>query len=237
MLRAPGILAVASCVALARPAGAEDFTIVSKTRFGEKQGTQTVFLTPKRMKTAGAGNDSIVDFATGKMTFLDEEKKTYYDTSVAQMAAYARHREDLSKDSGFNAETFGPLQSATAHKTGGARRIAGLPCDEWTIAMGEGLVFEVCAARGLPAPRGYFDARAAAYAGMGPMGRHFALMFEALRTVRGYPLSFAMHVQMEGMKQESLVEATGVKKGVIPKAVFQVPTDYSKKPSPFTILP
>jgi hypothetical protein len=231
------LFAAVICVAFALPVAAQDVTIVSKTRFGEKQGTQTVFLTAKQMKTAGAGNDSIVDFLTGQMTFLDQEKKTYYVTSVAEMAAYAKHREDLSQASGFNAETFGPLKEASVRKTGRARRIAGHVCDEWTIAMGDGLIFEVCADRVLKAPRGYFDARAAAYAGMGPMGRHFARMFEAMRSVRGYPLSFAMHVKMEGLKQESLIEATGLKKGAIPPAAFEVPADYTKKASPFTFPP
>lgn len=236
--RAGGVAAITiPALLVAARVAAQDLTIVSKTRFGEKQGTQTVFLTQKRMKTAGAGNDSIVDFSNGQMTFLDQEKKTYYVTSVTEMAAYAKHREDLSKASGFNAESFGPLQEATARKTGRARRIAGHPCDEWTVAMGEGLVFEVCAAPTLKVPRGYFDARAAAYAGMGPMGRHFARMFETLRTLRGYPLSFAMHVKMEGMRQESLVEATGVRRGPIPPAAFEVPADYAKKASPFTNLP
>lgn len=218
---------------LAVAARAEDLTILSKTRFGEKQGTQTLFLTPTRMKTAGAGNDSIIELSSGRMTFLDEAKKTYYVTSVEEMAAYAKRREEQSQASGFNTESFGVLGEASARKTGQGRRIAGHPCDDWVITMGEGLVFEVCAARDLRAPNGYFDARGAAYAGMGPMGRHFAKMFDAMKKVRGYPLSLAMHVKLQGMKQESLTEATEIKREAIAPAVFEVPADYTKRPSPF----
>ena len=217
---------------LAAAARAEDVTIVSKTRFGEKQGTQTVFLSSAKMKTAGTGSDSVVDLATGQMTFLDEQKKTYYITTVEEMAAYAKRREEQAKASGFNTESFGVLGEALAKKTGKTRRIAGHPCDDWTIQMGEGLLFEVCAARDLPTPKGYFEARGAAYAAMGPMGRHFAKMFEAMKKTRGYPLSLAMHVRLESMKQESLTEATEVRRGV-PAGAFEIPPDYAKKASPF----
>ena len=219
--------------ALALPAVAEDFTIVSKTRFGEKAGAQTVYLTPARMKTSGGGGDSIVDFETGRMTFVDEVKKTYYVTSVEEMAAYAKRREEQAKASGFNAQAFGALGDVTARKAGKTRKIAGYTCDEWVVAMGEALNVEVCAAPRLPVPSAYFDARKAAYAGMGPMGRHFGRVFEAMRKVRGYPLSLAMHVKTEGMKQETLTEATEVRRGVIPAETFAVPADYTKKKSPF----
>lgn len=222
--------ALAAC-AIAAPA--EDLTIVSKTRFGEKQGTQTVYLTSSRMKTASTGNDSLVEFATGKMTFLDEEKKTWFVTSVEEMTAYARRREEQARTSGFVPQTFGALGEVSARRTGRARRIAGYACDEWIFTMSEALVFEVCAARGLAVPPSYFEARGAAYGGMGPMGRHFEKMFEAMKTARGYPLSFAMHVKTEGMKQETLTEATEVKKGAIPAATFEVPAAFTKKTSPF----
>jgi hypothetical protein len=227
------ILAAASCVALAPPAVAEDFTIVSKTRFGEKAGAQTVYLTPARMKTAGGGSDSIVEFENGRMTFVDEAKKTYYVTSAPEMAAYARQRQEQAKASGFNAQAFGALGDVATRKTGRSRKIAGYACDEWVLAMGKALIFEVCAAPRIPVPPAYFDAHQAAYAGMGPMGRHFEKVFEAMRKVRGYPLSLAMHVQTEAMKQETMTEATEVRKGAIPADTFAVPADYTKKKSPF----
>lgn len=229
----PGIFAAASCVAFALPAVAEDFTIVSKTRFGEKAGAQTVYLTPAHMKTAGGGGDSIFEFENGRMTFLDEAKKTYYVTSAEEMAAYAKRREEQAKVSGFNVQAFGALGEVAARKTGKTRRIAGYTCDEWVVAMGEALILEVCAARRLPVPPAYFDARKAAYAGMGPMGRHFERLFGAMRKVGGYPLSLAMHVKTEGMKQETLTEAIEVRKGAIPADTFAVPADYTKKKSPF----
>ena len=215
-------------------ARAEDLTIVSKTRFGSKEGTQTVFLSSNRMKTSGGASASIVDLKTGTMTFVDGEKSSYYVTSIQEMDRYAAEREAQSKKSHYNEEGFGALVEPSAVKTGGSRRIAGHSCVDWTIRMGDGLVFDVCAARDLPAPHGYFEARAAAYAGMGPMGRHFRKMFEAMKQTRGYPLLLAMHVKLEGMKQESSTEATEVKAGAIPPKAFEVPADYARKPSPFT---
>src|SRR5262249_6776928 len=146
-----------------------------------KEGTQTVFLSAGRMKTSGGGSESIVDLKSGAMTFLNAEKSSYYVTSIEELDRYAAEREAQSKKSHYNEEGFGVLGEPSAVKTGGSRRIAGHPCDDWTIRMSEGLVFDVCAARDLRAPRGYFEARAAAYAGMGPMGRHFRKMFEAMK--------------------------------------------------------
>jgi hypothetical protein len=231
-VRLAAALAV-SALPWALVARAGDWTILSKTRFGEKEGAQTVFLTSARMKTSGGGSGALVDFDSGAMTFLDDEKKTYFVTSVTELDAYAREREEQARKSGFNTESFGPLTRPEARKTGRMRRIAGHACDDWRIAMGEGIVFEVCAARDLPAPAGYFEARGATYAGMGPMGRHFASMFGAMKAARGYPLFLAMHVRLESMKQESLTEATEVKAGAIPASAFEIPAGYAKKPSPF----
>jgi Domain of unknown function (DUF4412) len=213
---------------------AGDLTIVSKTRFGEKQGAQTVFLSAQRMKTSGGGNESIVEFESGTMTFLDDGKKSYYATSIQELDRYAAAREAQARESGYNAEEFGALREPSASKTGRARQIAGHPCDDWTIRMGDGLVFEVCAARDLPARAEYFDARGASYAGMGPMGRHFRRMFEAMKKTGGYPLLLAMHVRLASMKQESSTEATDVKAGAIPASTFEIPAGYVKKKSPFT---
>jgi hypothetical protein len=226
-------LRLAAMAALAVPAGAEDLTIVSKTRFGEKEGRQTVFLTPTRMLTKSGGAASIVEFESGQMTFLDEAKKTYYLSSVEEMAAYAKRREEQAKTSRFNEQAFGALGEVTARKMGKSRKIAGYACEGWVVALGEALVFELCAAPELAVPPAYFNARRAAYAGMGPMGRHFEKMFEAMRKIPGYPLSLAMRIKTEGMKQETLYEATEVTKGAIPPGTFAVPADYRKKKSPF----
>ena len=230
---APALFTVVSAFALAPPGAAADLTIVSKTRFGSKEGTQTVFLTPDRMKTSSGSLDSIVEFSSGQMTFSDGEKKTFYVTSFGEMAAYAKRREELAKASSYNAQAFGALGDVVATKTGRTRRIAGIPCAEWVFAMGKTFVSEVCAAGTLPVPGPYFEARKAAYAGMGPMGRHFERMFDTMRKVPGYPLSLALHVKTEAMKQASLTEATDVRTGDIPAGTFAVPADYTKKKSPF----
>jgi len=233
--RAAGWPSLAGAVLLLTPAApAEDLTIVSKTLFGDKQGTQTVLLSGRRMKTSGGGSESIVDFESGAMTFLDDKKKVYYVTSIDELDRYAAAREAQAKASGYNAEEFGALREPSARKTGRSRQVAGHACDDWTIRMGDGLVFDVCAARDLPAPAGYFEARGAAYAGMGPMGRHFRKMFEAMKKTGGYPLVLAMHVNLASMKQESLAEATEVRPGPISASTFEIPPDHVKKNSPFT---
>ena len=57
----------------ALPAAAEDLTIVFKTTSGKQSSTSTQYLTAGRMRTSDAEQDSIVDFAGGRITQVDHK--------------------------------------------------------------------------------------------------------------------------------------------------------------------
>ena len=68
---------------------------------------------------------------------------------------------------------------------------------------------------------------------MGPMGKRFEKVFDAMRKVKGFPIAMSSTVNMMGMNMQFASEATEVRKGAIPASAFQLPAGYKKKDSPF----
>jgi hypothetical protein len=131
------------------------------------------------------------------------------------------------------ANMFGGAAEVSVEKGKRSRKIAGYDCDDYTMKMGESFVFEICAAPGLQPPPQYFEGRKLSYAAMGPMGKRFAKMFDEMKKIKGYPLAMDMDVDMGMAKMATVSEAIEVKKGAIPDSTFEIPSGYSKKPSPF----
>ncbi|HEV8231716.1 MAG TPA: DUF4412 domain-containing protein [Thermoanaerobaculia bacterium] len=219
--------------AISAPLEAQDLTVVSKISMGERSGTQTQYLTSKKSRTTDGQNDTIMEYATGRFVFIDHTKKQYWETSMAEMAAYFDKIEGELKGNPMFDSMFGGPDAVKVERDKGSRKIAGYDCDNYTMSMGTSFVFELCAAKGLQPPPQYFEARKFSYASMGPMGKRYAKMFEEMKKISGFPLSLAMNSDMGMMKQHILTEATEVRKGAVPDSAFEIPAGYSKKPSPF----
>jgi hypothetical protein len=226
-------LALSLAAAIAPPLAAEDLTVVSKVSMGGRSGTSTQYMTSTKSRTTDGQNDTIIEYSTGRMVFIDNDKKQYWETTVAEMAAYMdRLEKDMKGDPMFDS-MFGGAEDVEVEKGKGSRKIAGYECDDYTMSMGRSFVFELCAAKGLQPPPQYYDGRKVSYAAMGPMGKRFAKMFEEMKEIKGFPLSLAMNMDLGMMKQQTLSEAIEVKKGAIPDSTFDIPAGYKKKPSPF----
>ena len=225
------VLALAFGAAL--PLCAEDLTVVSKVTMGEKSGTSTQYMTSTKSRSTDGQADSIVDFPTGKLTFIDHQKKTYWETTLEEMAAYMDGLERDMKGNPMLARMFGGSDEVSVERGKGSRKVAGYDCDEYTMKMGESFVFDVCAAKALQPPPQYYEGRKASFAAMGPMGKRYAKMFEEMKKVKGYPVALDMDVDMGPAKIQTTSEATEVKKGPIPASTFDLPAGYKKKPSPF----
>ena len=219
--------------AAALPLPAEDLTVVSKVTMGDRSGTSTQYLTATKSRSSDGENDTIIDFPTGHMTFIEHKSKSYWETSVEEMAAYMDSLYRDVKDNPMLASMFGGPDAVSVEKGKGARKIAGYACDDYTMKMGENFVFEICAAPGLQAPPQYYEGRKLSYAAMGPMGKRFAKMFDEMKKIKGYPLASDMDVDMGMMKMRTSSEATEVKKGAISASTFDLPAGYKKKSSPF----
>ena len=226
-------LALSFAAAAVLPVLAQDLTVVSKTSFGDRSGTQTQYLTSKKARTTDGQNDSIIDFASGRFVFVDHKSKEYWETTLEEMAAYFDKIEKQLKGNPVMESMFGGPDDVIVEKGQGARKVAGYDCDDYTMSMGKSFVFELCAAKGLKPPPQYYEGRKFSFASMGPMGKRYAKMFEEMKKINGFPLSLAMDMDMGKAKTHTLTEATEVKKGPIPDSIFEIPAGYAKKPSPF----
>lgn len=229
--RLPVVLALAAAAAL--PLAAEDLTIVSKVTTGTRSGTSTQYLSSTKSRTTDGQTDSIIDFPTGTLTFVDHQKKIYWETTIEEMAAFMDKLEKDMKGNPMLANMFGGPENVSVVKGKDSKKIAGYDCDQYTLKMGENFVFDVCAARGLQPPPQYYEGRKLSYAAMGPMGKRFAKVFEEMKKIKGYPIALDMDVDMGMSKMSSTSEAVEVKKGPIPQSTFDPPAGYSKKPSPY----
>ena len=222
-------LAFAGALSLA----AQDLTIISKTSMGDRTGTSTQYLSSTKSRTSDGQSDAMIEFKTGKYVFIDHRKKEYWETTVEEMASYFDSLEkDLKGNPMFDA-MFGGPDDVKVEKMKTSRKIAGYDCDDYSMSMGASFVIEFCAAKNLPPPPQYYEGRKYSFASMGPMGKRYMKMFEEMRKIEGFPLTLEMDVDMGVTKQQTLSEATEVKKGPIPDSVFAIPAGYAKKSSPF----
>ncbi len=227
------MLALALAAAIALPLAAEDLTVVSKVTMGDRSANATTWMTSTKTRSSDVQTDSIIDFPTGRLTFIDHKKKEYWETTMQEMAAYMDKLEKDLEGNPMLASMLGGPEDVSVEKGKGSRKIAGYDCDNYRMSMGQNFVFEVCAAKGLQPPPQYFEGRKLSYAAMGPMGKRFSKMFDEMKKIKGYPLSLDMNVDLGMMKQQTLSEAIEVKKGAIPDSTFEIPAGYKKKPSPF----
>ena len=230
-------IAVLTCAAvLPALAGAEDMTIVSKVTVNQgAPTTQTQYIGAQKLRTTDGETDTIVDAAAINYTVINHKKKEYYQfTRDELLAAMAKFEEQMAGPMAAVMEKMmgGPVGEVTLKK-GAARKIAGYDCVTYTVALGENMRYELCAAEALVIPAAYYDTLKGSYALMGPMGHRFLKVFEQMKRIPGMPLAFSGNVNVMSIKMRIDSEATEVKRGPIPESVFAVPAGYKKKDSPF----
>jgi hypothetical protein len=224
-------------MALVLPAlgAAEDLTIVSKVGNPKSgtSGTQTQYISAQRIRTADPDNDTILDLSSGKLTLVNNKKREYSETTLDELRAFMGQLDAAMKGNPLMERMMGQAGTVTVTKGTGAKKIAGYDTQQYVLSMGENMRFEIWAAPALEAPSQYFDARKALYATMGPIGKRFDAMFEEMKKIKGFPLATTMDFKMMMVQQQTLTEASEVKKGTIDAAVFDVPAGFKKVDSPF----
>jgi hypothetical protein len=227
-----GIMA-AGVLALATGAAAEDLTIVTQVDLGKgKTSTTTQYMASDRVRTSDGENDTIVEFGTGRMVMINNNKKEYYETSLQDIAAaFQKMEKDLAGSP--IAGLMGKVEDVQVTKGSQPRKVAGYDTEHWIMTMGDNMKFEVWAAPAMEVPTKYYDARKAQYAAMGPMGKRFEKMFSEMSRIKGMPLATTISAKMMMVKMEVKSEATEVRKGPIPASAFAVPAGYKKKNAPF----
>jgi hypothetical protein len=230
------VLAVSAFVALTGLcASAEDLTIVSTMKFGDKVSTSTQYLSTDRARTATGETDSIVEYAAGRMIQINHKKREYTETTFAEMAAALdKVTADMDKMPAFARKAMGGTVGAiTVSKGTATRKIAGYDCTQYTLTMGDDFSFDLWVTPALALPMQAIEAQKAQYAAMGPAGRRFVAMFDEMKKIKGLALATGMSYKMFGKKIDTLIEATEVRRGPIPPDTFAVPAGYKKIDSPF----
>jgi len=243
-------------LAAALPAAAEDLTIVFKTTGAGHGSTSTQYLSAARMRTSDGDQDSIVDFAAGKVIQIDHKKKQYSEMTMDELeAAMKDAAAEMQKAQAQMQEAMQNMPPAMREKMGGmmggaggtvtvtkggTRKVAGYDCQEYTVSMGSALSMELCntTALQLPMKPGEF-ARMAPYAQSfagNPMFQQMSKLAEEMKKIQGFTLADRTKASMMGRSMESSREAVEVKAGAIPDSVFAIPAGYKKVDSPMKAM-
>jgi len=229
-----GLALVALLVALSRPAVAEDLTIVStvNTPRGATR-TQTQYLSASRMRVSGDERDTIVDLVSGKITLLDNRRKEYSETTLAELRAFLDQMDAAMAGRPIVDGAIGATASVSVEKGASGRKVAGYDTDPYTLTMGDSMRMEVWMTTTLQPPPHYFDARKILYATRGPIGRRYDRLYDEMKKIAGFPLATALDSRMRVTRRQVSTEATEVRKGPIPESTFTAPAAFKKIESPF----
>ncbi len=214
------------------PLAAEDLTIVSKTTFGNRESTSTQYISSEYSRSSSGDADSIVHFTDGKVTFVDNRKKQYWEVTVEEMEDYWDRTARKLRTSGAG-DVWDLRAEPKLEKLSGRQKFAGYDCEHWSLQIGDALEVDFWAAPSLHPPARYYDGRRLQSVTMGPMGQLFQKMYDELKKVKGYPLSTATIIRTPFSRTQTTEEATEVRKGPIPASTFDVPSGYKKVSSPF----
>jgi len=227
------LAALASLAAL--PALAEDLTIVSTVKMGDRQSTSTQYITADRARTSAGDADTIIEYGTGRIVQINNKNQEYSETSLAEMAAFVdKMAAKLEGLPAFARKAMGDtVGEITVRKGTATKKIAGYDCTQYTLSMGEDMVFDLWVTPALELPAHLVDAQKAPFAAMGPTGRRFVAMFDEMKKIKGLALATDMNYKIIGKKVDSLTEVTQVRRGPIPASTFAIPAGYKKKDSPF----
>lgn len=232
---------------ISQAAAAEDLTIVYKVtgRGGNTPVTATQYYSATKIRTSDGEHDSILDLAAGRILAIDHKKKEYSEIALSEIEAATKQataqmeeamknvppgmRDQMAKMMG--GAMAGAASSITVTK-GGTRTLAGHPCREYTIAMGEGFKNETCNTTALQIPFDPLQFRRMWTFSNPAFMKNAAKAMDQLQQVQGLPLAEKTSVNMMGRSMTTLKEATEVKKGAISAAVFEPPAGYKKVESP-----
>jgi DNA-binding protein YbaB len=247
------VSAVAVGAVLAVPALAEDVVVVFKTTGQGGAGTSTQYFSAERMRSQDGNQDTIFEYASGRIVNIDHEKKQWSEITLAEIqeamkaanaqmeqmkaqmeAMPAAMREQMAKMMGGGGEV-------TVTK-GGSREIAGYPTQEYTVQMGDTMTMQVwnTDAITLPIPKAElrkltsFTGPMAAMAG-NPMFKGYTDLAQKMSELEGLTLADTTSVSIMGRGSQSSREATEVRTGPIPASEFDVKAlaaGYKKVDSP-----
>jgi hypothetical protein len=240
-MRSPVWAAAALALVTAGPLAA-DVTIAYKlTEDGQPKGTSAQYISSEKLRLEQPDQDMIVEFATGKMTFIDKKKNEYWEVTRAELmsameASQKKMDESMAKVPPAMREKMAAMMGGggllTVTPGTGSRKIAGYDAHPYAIAMGTMMQQELWAAE-IAIPQPAIDARASMTLLANPMMKNAAKAMEEMKKVKGFPLAESTTVKIMGKTKTNGKEATEVKTSAIPASVFALPAGAKKVESPF----
>lgn len=215
-------------------AAAGDLTIVSKVTPAKGDAyTSTQYLTPERMRISDGETDTIVDLKDGKIVQIDHTKKTYFETTFAEMQQHFAELAQMLESNPMMQSMMGKVTDVSVQKTASTREIAGYSCTDYRITLGSSFSETVCVTPDIDVPMEYYDASKMMYAMMGPMASRFEKLLDEMKKLEGFAVATDLDMKVMGMDASSSSEVTEVREGSVPDEVFAVPAGYKKKKAPF----
>jgi hypothetical protein len=208
-----------------------------------KAGTSTMYMTAGKMLMQQDRSNVLVDIASGTITFIDPDKKQYWTMTREDMEAMGKAMSakmtEMQKDPRAAAMmqnmmgALGPVKLETGTQT---KTIAGYPCTQYTVTMGEKAKMVYWTTTSLQPP---FSAEQLFNAETGmlranPMFSRMSAMFDEMKKMKGVPLASSSTMSMGPMQVENSSEATEVKTSPIPASTFEIPKDFTKVDSPMS---
>ncbi len=223
-------------------ASAQDLTITFKSTDG---GSATHYFSKDRIRMNGGRADTLLEFASGRIVTIDNQKKEYSEMTVVEideamkgMAAQMEQamaqvppqmREQMAKMMG------GAAAEVTVTK-GATKTVAGYSCQSYTITMGANMSQETCNTTALTPPFDPANLQKLTRVSL-PMIQGMDKFIQKMSEIQGMALSTHMSMSMMGRKTDTGLEATQISKGAIPADVFALPAGYKKVDSPLKKMP
>ena len=239
-MRSPVWAAAALALTTAGPLAA-DVTIAYKlTEDGQPKGTSAQYISSEKLRLEQPDQDMIVEFATGKMTFIDKKKNEYWEVTCEELKGALANSQKMMDESMAKvppamrekmAGMMGGGAALTVTPGTGSRKIAGYDAHPYAVAMGTMMKQELWAAE-IAVPQPAIDARACMTLA-NPMMKNAAKAIEEMKKVKGFTLAESTTVNIMGKTRTNGKEATEVKTSAIPASVFALPAGAKKVESPF----
>lgn len=236
---------------LAAPMFAEDLTVVFKSTGKGNPGTSTQYFSSDHMRTRDGDQDTIFEYATGKIVSIDHKKKQYSETTLAEIeaamkAATAQMEQQMASIPPAMRERMQKMMGGASGDVtvtkGGTKQVAGYPTQQYTVTMGDSMTMNLWNTTDIKPPVPIAQLRKlASFTGpmaamsQNPMFKGASGLAEKMMEIEGFTLADHTTVKMMGRGMETSREATEVKRGPIPASEFDttaLASGYKKVESP-----
>lgn len=225
-------------VLAASPAAAQDVTLHQTTTSsgpmaGGAPANSTLYFGKNAMKHASADSDVIVRYDQNKIVFVDNKKKTYSESTFAEiekaMADASAAMKGMDKESmeAMRKMMGGGAGEIKVTRQGAGENIAGYATEKYTISMPP-VEMEVWTAPALTIPEAYYNAMRLQMPRnpMFDMGK----IYDEMKKIKGLTVKSVMNMKMMNMAMTTTTVVTSVEKGTIPASTFEVPAGYKAAP-------